>query len=488
MYPKKDHMLGGTPTPAPVPPQLLAAVQHLLTESVVASKAPADTAVGASSKQPTASPDPLLQASLLETQFGLSGLDWQYMSHFCCSLQQLVQVRGLTAHATPIPSACVNHQAAVFAPPPNHHLHRAAEPASQQLLQPSGVLHCAPVSSGNNSMIVTAAPASASPPAARVSKLLQRCTGAASPGAAPPLPSPPLLQLQHHQHPQQMHAAASMPYMPLPPSSSGAAPALPPLPPLPPAAAAASAAERSKSAKRAANRRAQPRPPAETIAAIAAENFTDAELDAALVQPQQRARFAVRASIGGRNYTDAQLAALQGIEARVAARATDADRAAFSLPRQARTLALTNMFKYIALRGAAQMHALAVLRGLHTCGGKHSNFYDGKIDARVVAIVRRDVGDDVATQTRKFSKRAKVSNCNGGGDSSAPVRVPGLKALPVNSPGPAVAAAPAAPAAVAQQRGPREGEEAFSAARLLQSFKGTRGATAAAAAAVAVML
>jgi hypothetical protein len=92
------------------------------------------------------------------------------------------------------------------------------------------------------------------------------------------------------------------------------------------------------------------------------------------------------------------------IEAEVVAHATPSDQRAFSLPRQGRTLTLSNIFKFIAIKGSGHMHSLAERKGVPTRTGKHSNFYDGKIDSRIVNIVRRDIGDESITRSRKFSK------------------------------------------------------------------------------------
>ncbi|CAM9660370.1 unnamed protein product [Laminaria digitata] len=111
-----------------------------------------------------------------------------------------------------------------------------------------------------------------------------------------------------------------------------------------------------------------------------------------------------RSSVGGRNYTDNHVKQLGLIEAAVVASATVKDRAMYNLPRQGRTLTLTNVFKFIALRGAGVMYSLATEKQVEAHTGRHSNFFDGKIDARIVSIIKRDIGDEAITKSRKFSK------------------------------------------------------------------------------------
>lgn len=111
-----------------------------------------------------------------------------------------------------------------------------------------------------------------------------------------------------------------------------------------------------------------------------------------------------RSSVGGRNYTDNHVKQLVMIEAAVVASATAKDRAMYNLPRQGRTLTLTNVFKFVALRGAGVMYSLATEKQVEAHTGRHSNFFDGKIDARIVGIIKRDIGDEAITKSRKFSK------------------------------------------------------------------------------------
>lgn len=111
-----------------------------------------------------------------------------------------------------------------------------------------------------------------------------------------------------------------------------------------------------------------------------------------------------RSSVGGRNYTDNHVKQLGLIEAAVVASATVKDRAMYNLPRQGRTLTLTNVFKFIALRGAGVMYNLASEKQVEAHTGRHSNFFDGKIDARIVGIIKKDIGDEAITKSRKFSK------------------------------------------------------------------------------------
>lgn len=111
-----------------------------------------------------------------------------------------------------------------------------------------------------------------------------------------------------------------------------------------------------------------------------------------------------RSSVGGRNYTDNHVKQLGLIEASVVASATVKDRAMYNLPRQGRTLTLTNVFKFIALRGADVMYNLASEKQVEAHTGRHSNFFDGKIDARIVGIIKKDIGDEAITKSRKFSK------------------------------------------------------------------------------------
>lgn len=111
-----------------------------------------------------------------------------------------------------------------------------------------------------------------------------------------------------------------------------------------------------------------------------------------------------RSSVGGRNYTDNHVKQLILIEAAVVASATQQDHATYNLPRQGRTLTLTNVFKFVALRGAGVMYSLANAKQVEAHTGRHSNFFDGKIDARIVAIIRKDIGDEAITKSRKFSK------------------------------------------------------------------------------------
>lgn len=111
-----------------------------------------------------------------------------------------------------------------------------------------------------------------------------------------------------------------------------------------------------------------------------------------------------RSSVGGRNYTDNHVKQLALIEAAVVASATVKDRATYNLPRQGRTLTLTNVFKFIALQGAGVMYSLASEKQVEAHTGRHSNFFDGKIDARIVGIIKKDIGDEAITKSRKFSK------------------------------------------------------------------------------------
>jgi len=117
-----------------------------------------------------------------------------------------------------------------------------------------------------------------------------------------------------------------------------------------------------------------------------------------------RAAPLLRSSVGGRNYTDNHVKQLGLIEAAVVASATARDRAAYNLPRQGRTLTLTNVFKFIALHGAGAMYRMAIDKQVEAHTGRHSNFFDGKIDARIVAVIKKDIGDEVITKSRKFSK------------------------------------------------------------------------------------
>lgn len=112
----------------------------------------------------------------------------------------------------------------------------------------------------------------------------------------------------------------------------------------------------------------------------------------------------LRSSVGGRNYTDNHVKQLGLIEAAVVASATARDRATYNLPRQGRTLTLTNVFKFIALHGAGAMYRLAMDKQVEAHTGRHSNFFDGKIDARIVGVIKKDIGDEVITKSRKFSK------------------------------------------------------------------------------------
>ncbi|CAM9815792.1 unnamed protein product [Pylaiella littoralis] len=111
-----------------------------------------------------------------------------------------------------------------------------------------------------------------------------------------------------------------------------------------------------------------------------------------------------RSSVGGRNYTDNHVKQLGLIETAVVASATARDHATYNLPRQGRTLTLTNVFKFIALRGAGAMYRLAMDKHVEAHTGRHSNFFDGKIDARIVGVIKKDIGDEVITKSRKFSK------------------------------------------------------------------------------------
>lgn len=117
-----------------------------------------------------------------------------------------------------------------------------------------------------------------------------------------------------------------------------------------------------------------------------------------------RAAPLLRSSVGGRNYTDNHVKQLGLIEAAVVASATARDRATYNLPRQGRTLTLTNIFKFIALHGAGAMYRLAMNKQVEAHTGRHSNFFDGKIDARIVGVIKKDIGDEVITKSRKFSK------------------------------------------------------------------------------------
>lgn len=123
-----------------------------------------------------------------------------------------------------------------------------------------------------------------------------------------------------------------------------------------------------------------------------------------VLEGRVRANPVPRSSVGGRNYTDNQVRQLGLIEASVVSSATAKDRAMYNLPRQGRTLTLTNVFKFVALRGAGAMYRLATEKQIEAHTGRHSNFYDGKIDSRVVGIIRRDIGDETITKSRKFSK------------------------------------------------------------------------------------
>lgn len=111
-----------------------------------------------------------------------------------------------------------------------------------------------------------------------------------------------------------------------------------------------------------------------------------------------------RSSVGGRNYTDNHVKQLGLIEAAVVASATAEDHATYNLPRQGRTLTLTNVFKFVALRGASAMYNLATEKQVEAHTGRHSNFFDGKIDARIVGVIKKDIGDEGITKSRKFSK------------------------------------------------------------------------------------
>ncbi|CAM9494405.1 unnamed protein product [Chrysoparadoxa australica] len=126
----------------------------------------------------------------------------------------------------------------------------------------------------------------------------------------------------------------------------------------------------------------------------------------------------VRTSVGGRNYTDEQLKQLNLIEAQVVAEATQADHCCFNLPRQGRTLTLTNIFKFIVLQGAGTMHKLACTMRTEDRTGRHCNFYDGKIDSRIVSLVKVDINDERITQSRKFSKVLLALIAEGCADSS----------------------------------------------------------------------
>lgn len=112
----------------------------------------------------------------------------------------------------------------------------------------------------------------------------------------------------------------------------------------------------------------------------------------------------LRSSVGGRNYTDHQVKQLVLIEQAVIANATPEDQATYNLPRQGRTLTLTNIFKFVALHGANTMYNLATSMQVESHTGRHSNFFDGKIDARIVSVIRKDIGDEAITKSRKFSK------------------------------------------------------------------------------------
>lgn len=111
-----------------------------------------------------------------------------------------------------------------------------------------------------------------------------------------------------------------------------------------------------------------------------------------------------RSSVGGRNYTDNHVKQLGLIEAAVVASATPEDHAMYNLPRQGRTLTLTNVFKFVALQGANKMYNLAAEKQVEAHTGRHSNFFDGKIDARIVGVIKKDIGDEAITKSRKFSK------------------------------------------------------------------------------------
>ena len=149
---------------------------------------------------------------------------------------------------------------------------------------------------------------------------------------------------------------------------------------------------------------------ATAAAAAAAGPNLKAELTAKPRQVLQGGRSSARvppmprSSVGGRNYTDNHVKQLGLIEASVVASATVKDRAMYNLPRQGRTLTLTNVFKFIALRGAGVMYSLATEKQVEAHTGRHSNFFDGKIDARIVGIIKKDIGDEAITKSRKFSK------------------------------------------------------------------------------------
>lgn len=149
--------------------------------------------------------------------------------------------------------------------------------------------------------------------------------------------------------------------------------------------------------------------PPPIVSVAAAGGVSNPKLEAT-TRPRQvpegrlRANPVPRSSVGGRNYTDNQVRQLGLIEASVVSSATAKDRAMYNLPRQGRTLTLTNVFKFVALRGAGAMYRLATEKQIEAHTGRHSNFYDGKIDSRVVGIIRRDIGDETITKSRKFSK------------------------------------------------------------------------------------
>lgn len=154
----------------------------------------------------------------------------------------------------------------------------------------------------------------------------------------------------------------------------------------------------------------RPAPPPIMSAAAAAAPSPKTEVAARPRQVFQDGRSGARvtpvprSSVGGRNYTDNHVKQLALIEAAVVANATAKDRATYNLPRQGRTLTLTNVFKFVALRGAGAMYNLAMEKQVDAHTGRHSNFFDGKIDARIVGIIKKDIGDEAITKSRKFSK------------------------------------------------------------------------------------
>ncbi|KAG5176958.1 hypothetical protein JKP88DRAFT_249173 [Tribonema minus] len=420
------------------------------------------------------------QAAFLETTLGLTQLDWSRLGDFCCRLQQLVNSRAAAAAALPssapqkLPVSAQICCTDVTPGPPSwrqpdtrglpkvtpkdeHQKHtaaqgekqggvlvRVADAAAAAGAQPASgdkrascmrELRCGqddhrakpdPELKQGRDVASAAAGAAEAKPAAPQQASRQPAAAAAAPPAAAAAPAAAPVR-----YPARIRTKARPPSI----SESGAANSAA----APDNCGSSSAGSGSHGAAHQRGRRrasgaaspppdaAVPPPPAFSPphaaprlhgAAAAGGADGDGAFEARLQLPAQDHRYAARTSVGGRNYTDEQLRQLQLIEAEVVARATPGDHAAFNLPRQARTLALTNMFKYIALRGAARLHAMAVARGLEGRTGRHSNFYDGKIDTRIVAVVKHDMDDAAATASRKFSKVLLSLLAEGCGDPS----------------------------------------------------------------------